>query len=967
MSSHTYRPLKFILRKKGALIALIIILLSIPVAIYLIRNQQTKRNEAATTYTYMRQVITSKDGKTSWNRDCPVIASGPDFTSCTPWSNPADLRNLRGTKTTTGVDETYGAYGAFAFTKNGAQVFRQTLYSLNGATAWNRDCPIDVNALRGDLCPAWSAGIDLSNVRGVGNERYSSFSGFFYTLTSGVVFRQTLISLDGKTSWNRDCSVNAAGPDLNACGAWSAPFDLTNLRGTKTTTGIDEAYAAFSGVVYNQNNQQTLRQVFFSLDGTKEYSRTCPINSTTGIVGASCSTWSERSIVSLRGVGGETYGAYEEFTYTVSYPLKSRPNVMVFMIDDLEMAVMNRALELNLMPNLKKYVIDKGATFTNSFVTHSVCCPSRATFLTGLYTHNHNVKATFPDDGIGGANKFNDSSTLATWLRAAGYETAMIGKYLNGYGSSDMNKDGTFNTADRLYKPPGWSNWQPLLDNNTYKMFEYEMNENGTIKTYGTATTDYQTDVLSQKGVTIISNSGNIGVPFFLYMAPAAVHIEAPTNFQYASITDAWKAGIRPAPRHVGSVNTNLPNPPSLNETVVTDKPSWIREYPTMTATDLTNLRKQFNDRIAAFRAVDDMVGAMGLALEQTGQLNRTTIIFTSDNGYQNGEHRISGKSNAYEESIRIPLYIYTPSIPQKQTITPIALNNDLASTISEVVGITPGATVDGRSLLPLMRNPNIPWRKKFLIEHWYSPFNFWFDVPTYAAIRTVSTRIAPNKTYVEYTSGEKEYYNNLLDPYQLNSLHGSVSDAPDRTILSQWLSQLKTCSGASCRSAEDSDPSPSSTISPTRTATPTPIPTRTPTPTLTPTRTLTQTPTKVITNTPTVVRTATPSPTRVITNTPSPVNTITIVPTSTPIVSISITPIPTITPSITNTSTPTSVATNAPQEGDCDGDSRVDGVDFVCWLNHYNQNVSGPSNGDYDNDGKVDGIDYAIWLNNYR
>ncbi|MEA3275334.1 MAG: sulfatase-like hydrolase/transferase, partial [Pseudomonadota bacterium] len=211
----------------------------------------------------------------------------------------------------------------------------------------------------------------------------------------------------------------------------------------------------------------------------------------------------------------------------------SRPNIIVIMADDLDTASLRAALELQspefpdgLMPHLKRFVVEPGVEFAESFVTFPLCCPSRATYLTGLYPHNHNVLGNLPP--AGGFYRFDDTSTIATWLLAGGYRTGHIGKYLNGY-------------QDATYVPPGWSDWYSLVGPTTYCMYDYTISSNGVPQYYHDAEEDYQTDVLAAYAEGFIHDVDSFDdiQPFFLSVTPLAPHLESYCNYN----------DIRAAPR----------------------------------------------------------------------------------------------------------------------------------------------------------------------------------------------------------------------------------------------------------------------------------------------------------------------------------------------------------------------------------------------------------------------------------
>ncbi len=461
----------------------------------------------------------------------------------------------------------------------------------------------------------------------------------------------------------------------------------------------------------------------------------------------------------------------------------TRPNLIVVMVDDLDSESLQTALAQGLMPNLKTWVADAGTTFSNSFVTFPLCCPSRATFLTGLYPHNTGV--VWNSGSNGGFAQFDDTSTIATWLQGAGYRTGHVGKYLNGY-------------TNAAYVPPGWTDWQGLVDPTTYCMYDYTVSDNGVAVNYGSAPADYQTDVLRQRALDFVNESeAQDASPFFLVVTPLAPHLES----------SCQATTVRAAPRHEGTVNLPLPQPVSFNEADMSDKPLWMRALPLV---DVAQTQQIYNDRLEALRAVDDLVGALIQALATNGEMARTALAFTSDNGYQLGRHRWSSKVVQYEESIRVPLLLRPTGGGVARTLSQLVINNDLAPTLAAAAGVVPGLTVDGRPLQPLLDGSATSWRKRFLVEHPATGENF--PVPPYLAVRTASSATgAPlcyGQTYNDAGTAvtARELYDLTLDPYQVSSLHNDNSPlrVAQRQALAQHLQNLRTCGGGTCQTFED-------------------------------------------------------------------------------------------------------------------------------------------------------------------
>jgi N-acetylglucosamine-6-sulfatase len=499
------------------------------------------------------------------------------------------------------------------------------------------------------------------------------------------------------------------------------------------------------------------------------------------------------------------------------------PHVVVILLDDLDVASLNVMLRTPsdipgrdvMMYHLKRNVIDRGFAFTQSFVTTSLCCPSRATFLTGRYAHNHGVVSNTGANG--GVVAFRDGSTLATWLQGAGYRTGHVGKYLNKYGGwNEMLAEYSPTVAPpdpryaQTYIPPGWDRWWGLIDPFSYQVYNTRINENGVVRQYGTAAADYQTDVLAGHARTFITESlvDHATQPFFLVVAPVPPHIDTSTVTDVTTYAGAWRWTAIPAPSHAGTL-ANVPlayeGKPSFNEADISDKP--YAAHPLLNDSDRAALSKQYRDRLESLRAVDDLIGNVASALGPA--IDNTLFIVTSDNGFLYGEHRLSEKLAIYEESIRVPLYIRVPLSTlrawgaagyARRATGALALNTDLAPTIAELAGATT-PLVDGRSLAPALKaavagTAPAGWRRRFLVEHWWQ--DNVYDLPTHMAIRTRK----PDTIYAEYyatdTSGRtvwgsvvgREFYDFTADPYQVSSTpaHSSVP------TLSFWVRQLRSC-----------------------------------------------------------------------------------------------------------------------------------------------------------------------------
>ena len=419
-----------------------------------------------------------------------------------------------------------------------------------------------------------------------------------------------------------------------------------------------------------------------------------------------------------------------------------RPNVVLIVTDDQRLEM------LSAMPNVRRMLVDKGVTFENAFAVNPLCCPSRATILTGRYSHSTGVYTNGPPLGTkedGGFWAFEDESTVATWLDDAGYRTALVGKYLNGYRRDVAT-----------YVPPGWDHWVGQFDRPATRAIDgsyytYSLSVNGEVKDFGTDPSDYGTDVLGRHAARFIRSTG---APLFLYFTPFAPHTPA-----------------IPAPRHRDAFG-DLPRsrPTSFNELDVSDKPAWVRRLSPLTRDERRAIDVQRLRMYRTLLAVDDAVARIVRALRDTERLHDTLIVFMSDNGYMLGEHRRTKKRDPYEESIRVPLVMrYDDATDGAMTDEHLVGNVDIAPTIADVTGVpTPG--FEGASVAPFLYSAPVQWREELLLEHKHEAV-----VPTYCGIR--SERYA----YVAYETGDvddEELYDLELDPFQLDNRAGDPAQA---------------------------------------------------------------------------------------------------------------------------------------------------------------------------------------------
>ena len=497
-------------------------------------------------------------------------------------------------------------------------------------------------------------------------------------------------------------------------------------------------------------------------------------------------------------------------------------NVIFILTDDMA------ATELAAMPNTMALIGGQGMTFTRAYIPYPLCCPSRASMLTGEYMHNHGVRGNAGPFGGWERLRPHESNTVATYLDDAGYYNVHIGKYVNGYAAGPPTP---------LPVPPGWDEWYgkvsegPLYFN--YSLIEKEgPADTPELEFYGDQTDDYQTDVLREKAVDFIETATDTETPFMMNVWFNAPH-----------------GPFDPAPRHLFTMSSAaLPRLQAFDEKDLSDKPNWLRKQARK------RLGKALKQTIASERrrrleqllSVDEAVGDIVAELSQEGMIDDTYIIFASDNGFFRGEHRIAGgKYLAYDPASRVPLMIRGPGITAGVQSDELVSAIDIPQTIEEIATGTTDPNADGRSFLPYAQSPLLRSTRPLLLEADTGPGkgNAGFDpqtasvsaakiakvkvagrrgvknldqekmgtktvangnfAPAYRAIRT------SRYLYVLYANGQSELYDLVLDPAQLRSKHADPRYRFVRKFLFGQLVALSTCRSAGCRADAGPDPPP--------------------------------------------------------------------------------------------------------------------------------------------------------------
>jgi N-acetylglucosamine-6-sulfatase len=436
------------------------------------------------------------------------------------------------------------------------------------------------------------------------------------------------------------------------------------------------------------------------------------------------------------------------------------PNIIFILTDDLAMNL------VQFMPHVLA-MEQKGVTFSNYYVTDSLCCPSRSSIFTGRYPHDTGV---FKNVGVDGGylvfrSRGNEQATFAVALSAAGYRTAFMGKYLNGYEPAQHSAG------------PGWTHWN--VAGNGYPEFRYALNQDGQLVRHGFAPEDYLTDVLAADAVHFVRQQAG---PFFIEVATFAPH-----------------APYTPAPRDANAFpGLHAPRGPAYNAAHDAGAPRWLASTRELNQADMDGIDRDFRRRAQSVLAVDKMIGELEAAVAAIGQGKNTYFIFSSDNGYHMGEYRLMpGKMTAYDTDIHVPLVVIGPDVPAGRSVDAIAENVDLCPTFIQLAGADRLPNIDGSSLVPLLHGQSAEgWRQVTLVEH-HGPVRDLVDpdMPvarsgnptTYEAIRSHT------ELYVEYADGEREYHDLTSDPDELRNTFLSLSSS-QKSVLHKMLTDTVNC-----------------------------------------------------------------------------------------------------------------------------------------------------------------------------
>jgi N-acetylglucosamine-6-sulfatase len=431
---------------------------------------------------------------------------------------------------------------------------------------------------------------------------------------------------------------------------------------------------------------------------------------------------------------------------TTSTARAPRPNIVLITTDD------QADTDLSAMPRTRRLLGGRGVEFVNAISPHPLCCPARAEIFTGEYAHNNGVQHN--DGPLGGHSRFaayrdgrNLRGNLGAWLRQAGYRTGFTGKMLNGY------------TA-RSPRPAGWDWWDPTTER-TYAYTRTTFFDDGRPVT----PKGYATDVLARRSSAWVREQAPAAKPFFLWVSHVAPH---------EAIVGGKPVGHPfSAARHEKLHRDARPpsmRKPSYNEADVSDKPRYSGIGEKVPDAEVLRTHRQ---RLRSLAAVDEANASILRTLERTGELGRTLVVFTSDNGFLLGEHRLRGKNQVYDENLQVPLLVRGPGVPSGETSTALAETVDLAPTILDAAGalerVRRSGRVDGRSLLDLFaRGDRARQVSSTTLVQPGTKRRAALRGNDGWAFRGVTTA---RYTYAVHFTGQAELYDRQVDPHELENL----------------------------------------------------------------------------------------------------------------------------------------------------------------------------------------------------
>lgn len=477
--------------------------------------------------------------------------------------------------------------------------------------------------------------------------------------------------------------------------------------------------------------------------------------------------------------GGSVAHAHTPLSVTAPTDADTRPNIVLFMTDDQNLD------ELRWMPKARSLLGDHGVTFTSALSPAPLCCPARAMTVTGQYGQNNGVQANRGPYG-GFKSLIEPENTLAVWLRAAGYQTAFIGKYLNGYDGPDT------------VRQAGWTRWNPSVGT-IYGYLDTVFLTNDGARTRATGNV---TPYISGRTAAYVQAFSKSDQPFFIWASHVPPHSRQVWNRQ----TKKWEwYPPYPTRQHSGDLGGVLlpaSKKPSFN--AVGTGPDPYGELSPLSGKKLRALQEEFTGRLRTLQDADDAVERLVEVLRETGELANTYIVFVSDNGMLLGEHQLVAKDSLYREALEIPLVVRVPGASQAALSDVPVTIVDLAPTLLDLAGATPGRVLDGRSFAPILRGGTVAWRDTQLVQtssnRATGPQPGWGFRGVRTARYTYMNRVA---------DGAEFLYDRLQDPFEMDNVAPDPSYGPVLEELRRRYEMLITCAGDSCNQAFPALPDP--------------------------------------------------------------------------------------------------------------------------------------------------------------
>ena len=449
---------------------------------------------------------------------------------------------------------------------------------------------------------------------------------------------------------------------------------------------------------------------------------------------------------------------------------QSQPHIVLINLDDASWDLLDdQALEH--LPNIRQYFRDEGLRFTNLHVADPLCGPSRASLFRGQYPHNTEVLENALGWEVFYDNGYTDDE-VGMWMRNAGYETTLVGKYCHEEYPAASN--------DNAYVPPGWDRFHASLG---VRYYESQLNIDGVRRISAPYPDDYLTDT---QAIDLVDIVGQIDQPSFVYWAPIGPHAATPGS-----------GGMVPQRYEEHFADLQAPRTPSFNEADLTDKSRQFQSIPIADADQIELWDEQYRDRMRAMLAIDDAIGELMSSIESAGIDDNTYVLLTSDNGFHLGQHRLTAKKDHFDEVTRVPLFVRGPGV-EAGDANHLLSHIDLIPTVLELGGAALPHVLDGRSFVDLIDDPSAveapQWQQSVLVENFEGKTleDVELDLD-YDALRRY------DDVFVRFENGDREYYDLAEDPYQLDNAVDSL-DQTELADLEAQLDRLVSCQGAQCQ-----------------------------------------------------------------------------------------------------------------------------------------------------------------------